>query len=112
MKKLLALAAAGAALLSSALAASYTIEFTRADGTVQVWTFNGDGTATGPGGAAATYTWDEASNTLCAAPTADASKQTCVTFEIENPEPKVGDTTPYKTSEGVTGVAKILAIGA
>ena len=110
MKKLISIAVASALMIAPALAGSQTIEFTRDDGNVQTWTFNTDGTASGPEGVTGTYTWDAEAKTLCAEIAADEPQKTCVTFEETQDPAAVGFTTKYSTDSGAKGVAKIVAV--
>ena len=78
MKRLLAVALAAGFIAAPSWAASITISFANDDGTTQVWTFDGEGTAT-MGEVTAAYTWDEETRVLCA----DIPEQgeICVTFD-------------------------------
>ncbi len=111
MKKLIALAFSAALAATAAHAGSQTIEFTNAEsGTVQSWTFNTDGTASGPGDIAATYTWDLEAKTLCADVVADEPQKLCVTFAEVQETPEVGFETAYTADNGSAGTAKLVAI--
>ena len=79
MRKLFALAVAGAMLAAPAIAQTMTVEFAAegADG-VLVVTLSGDGTYTASDGTAGTYTWDEATQTLCGTNT---ECEVCATFD-------------------------------
>ncbi|MGF1544410.1 MAG: hypothetical protein ACFB00_07925 [Parvularculaceae bacterium] len=112
MKKFASLAVAGALMLAPAFAGSTTVEYTDTEGEKQVWTFNDDLTATGPDGLSATYTWDEASKTLCAEiASTDGGEPTeaCVTYEAFTSASTVGDASAYTTSTGKSGTAVITA---
>lgn len=113
MKKLIALAIAAAFSAASAHAASQTIEFANSeDGSVQSWTFNSDGTATGPEGTTATYKWDKEAKTLCAEIAADEPQTLCVTFAEVQEAPEVGFVTDYTTDAGTSGKATLVALEA
>ncbi|MCB2098294.1 MAG: hypothetical protein AB7F91_09375 [Parvularculaceae bacterium] len=112
MKKIIALASIAALVAAPALAGSNTVEFTRDDGTTQVWKFNDDGTAEGPEGTAATYTWDDEAKKLCATAGGETPETRCITFSEMSSEGEaaVGDTAKYSTDDGKSGVAKIIAV--
>lgn len=105
MKTLACLIAAGTLALS-ATAQTKIIEFADDTGESQVWTLRDDGTATGPDGVEASYTYDEATKTLCAE-VLELGK-VCVQGEAEIHE--VGDSTRYVDSDGASGTATILAL--
>jgi hypothetical protein len=111
MKKLFILAALGAFVAAPALAASTTVEFTGADGAAQVWKFKDDGTAEGPDGATATYTWDEATRKLCATIAGETPQSLCLTFAPSEGTGAVGETSTYTVDgdSGGSGSAKIVA---
>jgi opacity protein-like surface antigen len=109
MKKLIAVAAIAAFMASPALAASTTVEFTGEDGAAQTWKFNDDGTAEGPDGATASYTWDEATRKLCATFAGETPQTLCATFEDNGGEGKVGEVAAYTLDDGRKGTAKIVA---
>ena len=112
MRKIIALASVAALVAAPALAGSNTVEFTRDDGTTQVWKFNDDGTAEGPEGTAATYTWDDEAKKLCATAGGETPETRCITFSemSGDGEAAVGDTAKYATDDGKSGVAKIIAV--
>jgi len=105
MKKFVTVAIAAGFLAMPALAASITLSFAGDDGTTQVWTFDGEGTAT-MGDLTTTYTWDEVARLLCA----DVPNQgeVCATFETA--AQSVGESSAYTLSTGDTGTATITAI--
>ncbi len=109
MKKTIALASILAFVAAPAIAASTSVEFTGEDGASQVWKFNDDGTAEGPEGASATYTWDEEGKKLCATIAGDEPQTVCATFEDNGGEGAVGETAGYTLDDGRKGVAKIVA---
>ena len=103
MRKFLGLAAASLLAAAPALAGSMTVEFA-ADGQTDVFvvTLVDDGTYTASDGSAGTYTWDEATQTLCG--TSEAG-EVCATFDGEASEPAVGDTRAFTDTAGMTGIA-------
>jgi len=105
MKKLVTLAIASGLLAMPAVAASITLSFAGDNGITQVWTFDGEGTAT-TGALTTTYTWDEEARILCA----DVPDQgeVCATFETT--AQAVGESSAYTLSTGDTGTATITAI--
>lgn len=110
LKKLIVGAAIAVLFAAPALAGSTTVEFAGADGAVQVWKFNDDGTAEGPDGATATYTWDKAENKLCATFAGETPQTLCATFDAADGEAAVGDTSPYTLDDGRKGVSTIIAV--
>lgn len=111
MKKLALFVALGAFVAAPALAASTTVEFTGADGAAQVWKFKDDGTAEGPEGATATYTFDETARKLCATIAGETPQWICLTFAPSEGTGAVGETSTYTVDgeEGGSGTAKIVA---
>lgn len=110
MKKLGLITAALAVLFAApALAASTTVEFTNAAGEKHVWKFKDDGTAEAPDGATAAYTWDEASQKLCATFAGEPPKTLCATFDPTEGKGVVGESTGYTLDDGSKGVATIIA---
>ncbi|MEO0815827.1 MAG: hypothetical protein AAFX86_00840 [Pseudomonadota bacterium] len=108
MRKILALAAAGALFTAPALAATMTVEFSPEGGEPVSITMADDGTYTDSNGTAGTYTWDAATQTLCG--TSDAGTL-CATFEGEaTDEPAVGDTRAYSADNGSSGTATVTSI--
>lgn len=105
MRKFLASAIITAMVAAPVFAASTTIEFVRDDGTTTVVVLNDDGTSK-IGDAEGTYTYDEATLTLCGQ-AADAD-ELCVTFEEGGTE--VGDSSAYSSTNGDKGVATITEI--
>jgi hypothetical protein len=101
MKKMI-LGGVAAVLLAAApaFAGHTTIELTRDSGESFTLVLNSDGTATVNGGAPEAFTWDEASNQLCAA------SGLCVTFAGSSQE--VGFTTTYTTNQGNSGTATLV----
>ncbi len=109
MKKLALIAALAAFAGSSALAASTTVEFTGEDGASQTWKFKDDGTAEGPEGATATYTWDEPTRKLCATFAGETPQTLCATFGPTEGTGAVGETSAYTLDDGRKGTAMIVA---
>jgi opacity protein-like surface antigen len=109
MKKFALVAALAVLFAAPAMAASTSVEFTNEAGEKQVWKFKDDGTAEGPEGAAATYTWDEATRKLCATFAGETPQTLCATFEPSEGEGAVGETTGYTLDDGRKGTAKIVA---
>ncbi len=103
MKRLVLIAAFALAALP-AFAASTTVEFIAADGTVTTVVFKDDGTAIMNGGAPVAYTVDETAKTICS--TVNGS-EICATFAEMGKG--VGFTTTYTTTAGSSGTAKIVA---
>ena len=105
MKKFLVVALAAGLMAAPSWAASITISFANDDGSTQVWTFDGEGTAT-MGDVSAAYTWDADARVLCA----DIPEQgeICVTFD--SVAEGVGESSTYTASTGGTGTATITAM--
>ena len=110
MKKLIAAAAVAALLATPALAGSTSVEFAGEDGAKQLWKFNSDGTAEGPDGAMATYTWDEATKKLCATFAGETPQTLCATIEEADGDANVGDTSTYTLDDGRKGVSTVVAV--
>ena len=102
MKKFAMAALAAAFMAAPALAASITVSFANDDGTTQVWTFDGEGTATS-GDLSAPYTWDQEAAKLCA----DVPEQGEVCATFDGVAQAVGETSNYTLSTGGTGTATI-----
>lgn len=104
MKKAMVFGAVAAVLFAApALAGERVIELTRSTG--ESFTLVLDTTASTAsvnGAPAEAYTWDEASNQLC------ASSGLCVTFAEAGTEP--GMSTTYTTNEGNSGTATLVSI--
>ena len=103
---------ASAFLATAAHAAVTTVEYSGPDGNVTVAYDDATSTATVVGGendgAAAPYTFDQASNTICSS---DAEgKEVCVTFDGNGEEPKAGDTASFTTNDGRSGTATIVSV--
>jgi len=111
MKKIIVVASIFALIAGPALAASTSVEFTGEDGVAQLWKFKDDGTAEGPEGATATYTWDEATRKLCATLAGDEPQTICATFEDNGGTGAVGEVAGYTLDDGRKGTAKIAAKG-
>lgn len=105
MKKILIAAMATSLFAAPAFAASMTVEFANDDGTTQVWTFDGEGTATS-GDITASYTYDAEAKKLCA--DVPEAGEVCATFETQGEA--VGDSSKYTLSTGGTGTATITAM--
>ena len=105
MKKFFAAAIAAGFIAAPAFAASITISFANDDGSTQVWTFDGEGTATS-GDMSAPYTWDESAAKLCA--TVPEQGEICAVFD--SVAEAVGDSSTYTLSNGGTGTATITAM--
>ena len=105
MKYLTTMLAASAVLSAPVWAATQTIEFAGDNGETETWVLSDDGTATS-GDVTVNYTWDEEALKLCAE--MPEQGELCVTFEEAGSE--VGDTSKYTTSDGESGVAKIIEI--
>ena len=101
MKKF-AIAALTAALVSAAAHAA-VVKFEQADGTTSTWTFNADGTTSSDTGLSGTYTWDEASLTICGQ---IEEQELCATFDEMVDE--AGEQTGYTTNTGVSGTATLV----
>jgi len=109
MNRLFVVASIAALIAGPALASSTSVEFTGEDGVSQVWKFKDDGSAEGPEGATATYTWDEEAKKLCATFAGDEPNTVCATFEVaEGSGGAVGETAPYTLDDGRKGVSKII----
>lgn len=109
MKRFVLIASVAALIAAPALASSTSVEFTGEDGITQVWKFKDDGTAEGPEGATATYTWDEEGKKLCATFAGDEPQTLCATFEVaEGSSGAVGETAPYTLDDGRKGTSKII----
>ncbi|MEM9740211.1 MAG: hypothetical protein AAF829_10105 [Pseudomonadota bacterium] len=108
MRKILALAAAGAVFATPALAATMTVEFVPEGADAVSITMADDGTFTDSNGASGTYTWDAATQVLCGT---YAEGTLCATFEGEpSGEPAVGDVRAYTADNGSSGTATVTAI--
>ena len=105
MKKFLAAALAAGFLAAPAMAASITLSFANEDGTTQVWTFDGEGTATA-GEMSVPYTWDEEAMQLCAE--IPDQGEVCATFD--SIAEAVGESAGYTLSSGGSGTATITAM--
>ena len=105
MKKLILAAAVATFVSAPAFAASMTIEFaTEGQDKLTITLNKEDGSATA-GDKTGSYTWDEASKTLCGD---EMVENACVTFdEIVD---TVGSSTGYTRNDGAKGVATILEI--
>lgn len=105
MKKFAAAIVAAGFIAAPAFAASITLSFAGDDGTTQVWTFDGEGTATA-GDLAVPYTWDEDAKKLCA----DIPEQGEVCATFENVAQAVGESSGYTLTTGAAGTATITAM--
>ncbi len=106
MRKLLIAATAAAMLAAPAFAASTTVSFAGEDGVTHVWTMGDDGKATAPDGTVVDYAYDEETLTLCAQ--VPETGEVCVTFE--EPGKAVGDASKYTDTNGLSGIATIMAV--
>ncbi|MCI4645806.1 MAG: hypothetical protein MRY64_13585 [Hyphomonadaceae bacterium] len=107
MRKFLTLAAVGTLLAAPVFAQTMVIEFAAESGEGVTVSLADDGTYTATDGTAGTYTWDEATQTLCGK--SDAG-EVCATFEGEATEPAVGVSRAFSDTAGLTGTATIIAI--
>lgn len=107
MKTLIATAATLAFVAAPAFADKITIEFSTDEGAVSYTFDDADGTFTSTAGTSGTYTYDEATKTICG--TTDEGEQ-CATFEDDTR--KVGHSTSYTGSDGNTGTATVTAMEA
>ena len=105
MKKFVAAIVAAGFVAAPAFAASITLSFAGDDGTTQVWTFDGEGTATA-GDLTMPYTWDEDAKKLCA----DIPDQGEVCATFDSVAEAVGDSSTYTLSTGAGGTATITAM--
>lgn len=103
------IAALGALALAAtpAIAAEITIEFASDAGAVSYTFDDAAGTFTSTAGASGTYTYDEATKTICGK---TAEGELCATFEDDKRE--VGHSTSYTGSDGGSGTATITAMKA
>ncbi len=104
MKKLI-IAAAATLMSASAFAGSMTIEFAPSDGDKITFVLDTTSKTATANGQTGTYTWDEASNTLCGDETIG---NICVTFDEVVKE--AGTSTGYTRSDGVKGTATLVSI--
>ncbi|MEO1552820.1 MAG: hypothetical protein AAFR82_02715 [Pseudomonadota bacterium] len=105
MKKFVAAIFAAGFIAAPAVAASITISFESDEGATQVWTFDGEGTAT-VGELTTPYTWDEDARKLCA----DVPDQGEVCATFESAAQAVGESSAYTLSTGGGGTATITAM--
>jgi len=105
MKKFVAAIVAAGFVAAPAFAASITLSFASDDGTTQVWTFDGEGTATA-GDLTMPYTWDKDAKKLCA----DIPDQGEVCATFDSVAEAVGDSSAYTLSSGGAGTATITAM--
>ncbi|MEM7327248.1 MAG: hypothetical protein AAF437_00835 [Pseudomonadota bacterium] len=105
MKKFVAAIVAAGFIAAPAFAASITISFASDEGSTQVWTFDGEGTAT-VGELSTSYTWDEDARKLCA----DVPDQGEVCATFDSVAQAVGESSAYTLSTGGTGTATITAM--
>jgi hypothetical protein len=105
MKKFVAAIVAAGFIAAPAFAASITLSFASDDGTTQVWTLDGEGTATA-GDLSIPYTWDEDAKKLCA----DIPDQGEVCATFDSVAEAVGESSTYTLSTGGAGTATILAM--
>lgn len=103
MKKLIAGAVVALLAAAPALAGEMVIELTRNSGESFTLVLDTEaGTASVNGSTPESYTWDEASNELC------ASSGLCVTFAEASQE--IGSSTTYSTNEGNSGTATLISV--
>lgn len=104
MKKAMIFGASAALLIAGpAFAGERVIELTRSTGESFTLVLDTDAnTASVNGAAAESYTWDEATNQLCAA------SGLCVTFAEAGTE--IGASTTYTTNEGNSGTATLISV--
>jgi hypothetical protein len=104
MQRILIAAFSLALSAAPAFATVYKFEFANADGSKVVVSFNdADNTSDSSVGGKGTATWNEATNTICGK---DSKGDHCVTLDKKI---NVGESTGFKTADGVTGTATLLS---
>ncbi len=107
MKKIIAAMSIAALMAAPAFARKVTVEYTSADGDVNVLVFDETAMTVTSGDITTAFTMDFEAKTTCGqAPDGEI----CITYDELPETPTVGFTTNYTTNTGGSGVAVITAV--